>query len=271
LARDWNPAISETLATTADWAQGEEEYWEAEVARISSGVMRHTGRAVIVDAARLGGFPLAAARRLVRHACQLVKGDLRGLGFPHIEAILHLAKSTEGHGRLQAPGLDVIRSFHWLRFALPGSDTLENRNYGFPATPPAAFEIPGPGGSIRLELIEKQETSSSRDCVYNNGSDCLDWETVSGGLQLRNWRPGDRYQPASRSAEEKIKTFFQEERVPLWERRYWPVLADGSSIIWSRRFGASRRNAVHAATRMVLAIRDRGPDDSRPLSAGFRP
>ena len=31
LAREWNPAIRETLAHTADWALAEEAYWEAEI------------------------------------------------------------------------------------------------------------------------------------------------------------------------------------------------------------------------------------------------
>src|SRR5262249_6946791 len=35
LAREWNPAIAETLAHTADWALAEQAYWEAEVARLA--------------------------------------------------------------------------------------------------------------------------------------------------------------------------------------------------------------------------------------------
>ena len=67
----------------------------------------------------LAALPLAVARRLVRRAMELVKGDLRGIDFGHIAAVLDLARSTEGHGRLQAPGLDIFRSFEWLRFGQP--------------------------------------------------------------------------------------------------------------------------------------------------------
>ena len=67
----------------------------------------------------------------------------------------------------------------------------------------------------------------------------LDWERCAGSLELRNWRPGDRYQPSGRTGSEKIKTLFQEFRVPLWERRSWPVIARGDSILWTRRFGVA--------------------------------
>ena len=256
LAREWNPAIAGTLASTADWALAEEAYWEAEIARLAPTLMRPVGDTVILRAEPLRCLPVAAARRLVRHAMARVKGDLRGIDFGHIAAVMQLAAIGEGHGRLQAPGLDIYRSFDWLRFARPGTDTLENRNYRFAAAVPGHFEIPGHDGALRLELVEKPETSEAWNCVYNGSSDVLDWERVSGVLELRNWRPGDRYQPAGRSAEEKIKTFFQEARIPLWERRHWPVLTDGSSIVWSRRFGPAGRYAVHAGTRVALAIRD---------------
>jgi tRNA(Ile)-lysidine synthase len=256
LARDWNPSIGETLANTADWALAEEAYWEGEIGRLAPGWMHETGGTVILQAEALRCLPVAAARRMVRHAMARVKGDLRSIDFVHIAAVMQLAAASEGHGRLQAPGLDIFRSFDWLRFARPGTDTLANRNYHFAATVPGSFEIPGSGGVIHLELVEKTETSEAIDCVYNGVTGGINWERVSGRLELRNWRPGDRYQPVGRSGEEKIKTFFQEARIPLWERRHWPVLTDDSSIVWARRFGPAERYAAHAGTRMALAIRE---------------
>ncbi len=257
LTREWNPAIVVTLANTADWALAEEDYWEAELARLEPQFMRAAGGAVVVDAAALRRLPLAAARRVVRRAMERVKGNLRGIDFAHIAAVVDLAGLGEGHGRLQAAGLDVYRSFDWLRFAPPGLDTLENRNYGFAASFPGCFPIPGEGGVVRLELIEIRETTNATKGVYNEYSGLLDWESLAGPLELRNWRPGDRYAPAGRS-EEKIKTFFQEGRVPLWERRHWPVLAAGAAIVWARRFGPAARFAAHEGTRVALAIRDGG-------------
>jgi tRNA(Ile)-lysidine synthase len=84
----------------------------------------------------------------------------------------------------------------------------------------------------------------------------IDWRCVSGILELRNWRPGDQYQPTGSSCQQKIKTLFQEARVPLWERRHWPVLTDRSGIIWARQFGPAAACAAGPETPVVLAVRE---------------
>ena len=258
LAREWNPAIAETLANTAAWALAEEAYWEAEIDRLAAERFRECAGAVVLRADALLSLPLAVARRLARRAMERVKGGLRGVGFRHIEAMLELAAGGEGHGRLQAPGLDVFRSFDWLRVSRPGLETLESRNYRFPAPVPGRVALPGPDSAIVLELVETTGTSGSSESVCNNEVCGLNRESLSGALEVRNWRPGDRIQPVGKAGEEKIKTLFQEERIPLWERRHWPVVACGSSIVWARRFGPDARFVAGPGARLALVIRETG-------------
>ncbi|MGD0499935.1 MAG: tRNA lysidine(34) synthetase TilS [Bryobacteraceae bacterium] len=255
LANDWNPALGETLANTAEWALGEEAYWEAEIDRLAAGRLKTIQDAVVLCGEDLRNLPVAAARRLVRRAMERIKGDLRGIDFSHIATVLDMAASAEGHGRFQAPGVDILRSFDWLRFGRPGTLTMEHRQYRLSAPVPGTIEIPGAGGCIHLELVEK---SKAADQVYNGPSDWIDWKKVSGPLELRNWRPGDRYQPVGRSGEEKVKTFFQEARIPLWERGRWPVLVDQSAIVWVRRFGLAAPYAAGSDAGVVLTVEDTG-------------
>ena len=257
LAREWNPAIAETLANTADWALAEEAYWEAEVDRLAGESFTEKDGAILVCVDSLHALPLAAARRLVRRAMERTKGDLRGIDFRHIAKVLEIAAGAEGSGRVQAPGLDIFRSFAWLRFAPAVADGLSGRNYCLPAAVPGIVRVPGTSLEISLELIENSEASEQRGCVYNKRVDCLDWGSLSGPLELRNWRPGDQYQPEGSTGVEKIKTLFQQARIPLWERRHWPVLTNGSSIVWARRFGPAVRFAANPGSRMVLRVRER--------------
>jgi len=258
LTGDWNPAITETLAHTAEWAQGEEAYWESELARLAPSYLVCNPPAVLLPAGPLAGLPLAAARRVVRRAVELAKGDLRGIGFEHLAGVLELAASAEGHGRLQIPGLDIFRSFDWLRIAPPAADNLENRNYRLPLPVPGAACPPGQTFVIHSELSENTEVTKMSDRVYNESVGCLDWERISGSLEVRNWRPGDQYQPAGHNGVEKIKTLFQEARIPLWERRHWPVVTAGEAIVWARRFGPAAGFAASPGTSLVLRIRETG-------------
>jgi tRNA(Ile)-lysidine synthase len=118
---------------------------------------------------------------------------------------------------------------------------------------------PGTDFAICLELAENRGTFGKDDCVYNERVDCLDWRSVSGPLELRSWLPGDRYHPAGRFGEEKLKALFERDRVPVWERWEWPVLTRGSTILWTRRFGSSSAAAASATSQIVLRIREIAP------------
>jgi tRNA(Ile)-lysidine synthase len=245
LARDWNPAIEETLAHTAEWAQDEEAYWESEIARVAGEKLRD-GR---LSCRELTAMPRAIARRLVRKAIEQVKGDLRGVSFQHVEQILMLAASQEGDGRLQIPGVEVLRSFDWVRFVIFSAN--EPGDFSIPVQAPGAYPLPNQRFTLRLEVIE---TASRGDCVYNGGMEVLDGERVRGLLTLRNWRPGDQYKPLGRSSEEKIKNLFQQARIPLWERHNWPILTIGEQIVWARRFGPASDFAATSASRSVVKV-----------------
>jgi tRNA(Ile)-lysidine synthase len=251
LARDWNPAVVETLAQTADWALAEEEYWET--LPIYSDIVEQRGDAILIRAATLRDLPVAAARRLVRKAIEQVKGDLRGVNFEHIAGILSLASATSGSGRFQAPGVESRRSFEWLRLARRGRWKCP---FEVRVAVPDVAPIPGADLAICLEIIEGLQSVTSGDSVYNGEMGCLDGDLLSGALTLRNWRPGDHYQPAGSTEEQKLKILFQKARIPEWERGGWPVLADRVSIVWSRKFGPAARVAANRESRRVLLIRE---------------
>ncbi len=224
LTREWNPRLEENLAQTAEWAQAEESYWAAEMKRLARKCFSDTPGGLVV---RMGKLPAAVERRLVRHAMERVKGDLREIDFGHVEAVRGLRS-----GRVSVPGLLVEKSFEWMRIVPAGS-----ASDGF------AYEI-------RLELRAPTD-------VYNNREKHqLDWGRISGPLKLRHWQSGDRYRCAGRLKEERLKLLFQKARIPVWERRTWPVLMCGESIGWTRGFGVAAGLERTESTEMVLAIQD---------------
>jgi len=173
-----------------------------------------------------------------------------------VAAVMTLASQSQGDGRVQIPGVDLYRSFEWLRLAPPGMDRLENRNFRLAAPAPGVVRVPGGACAVRLELIENKDRTKEHDSGYNKLMDCLDWDRIAGALELRNWRPGDQYRPVGHGNSERIKRLFHEARIPLWERRSWPVITRGEEIIWARRFGPAANAVATRESRMLLRIQE---------------
>jgi tRNA(Ile)-lysidine synthase len=243
LEAEWNPGLQETLAQTADWAWEEEQYWRTQIRQRAADWVRFEENAAVLDAVRLNTLPTAVARRLIREIVRRVKDDLLGVSFAHIEAIRDLAASPQGAGRRQIAGLQVFRSFNWLRFAKSGDPAPGN--WEFSLTLPGRYVVPP--GIIDLELIRN-------DGVYNGSLNALDGESVRSPLVLRNWRAGDSYRRQGHAGVEKVKRLFEEHRIPLWERQDWPVIAVGGRVVWAGKFGPAAGFAVNADSRTVLTI-----------------
>src|SRR5439155_5521818 len=153
-------------------ARDEEDWWH------SLQPVRERGGVVILNAAHDLNQPPAVARRLVRRTIETVKGDLRQIDFDHVEAVLEMSRSNDGHGRLQLPGVDILRSFDSLRFAPAGHDNMRARDFAVAVAPPATVEIPAGTGRIDFQIVEPQGTSEFPN-AYDSLVGELDWQRVA--------------------------------------------------------------------------------------------
>jgi tRNA(Ile)-lysidine synthase len=253
LQSHWNPSIESGLAQLAEVSRADEE-WLATLSGPALDALSHReGPGLVLDGHALAATPLGLRRRLLRLAIARVKGDLSGITFPHIEAALALLHQSEGSGRIQAAGVDLMRSFDWLRvIRLEDAGNLDDRNFRLPFDPTLPLEIPASGGSLHPTL--------QKQCQYNEEVWNLDWTRLrqaigSGGrLEVRNWRPGDSYLRAESGKLDKLKELFQIHRVPLWQRRSWPILVLGDNPVWSRQFGPAAEWAAKQDAEEVLHL-----------------
>ena len=259
LERDYNPGLSSILAATAKLALDEEDYWSGELDRLAPELLDPQGETVFLRVNQMERQPVAVQRRLLRRAIALVRGNLRSIDFDHVEGIRVLLKTAEGSGRIQLPGLEAYRSFDHLRLGPPGFDARMVRDFEAPLAVPGRTTLAERFITFDMELVTGER-------VYNDDRDALDLSRCPGPLWVRNWRPGDSYWPQGGSGAVKIKQLFQEFRVPLWERRTWPVVVAGDPreelsrglIVWSRRFGIAEQFGAGPGSRNVLLIRESG-------------
>lgn len=242
-----NPAAEAVLARSADVAQAEENYWDALIEGHFSAFAKQTHHGLLCDLSYLHAQHVAVQRRLLRRSFSTVKGDLRLIGSAHVDAVLHICRSYEGHDRVQIPGIDALRSYETLRIAETGCGAPLPRHYQLPVIPGQELDLPFHAGKISLQ-VERAVSANRQNCAnfldvkgrsetVNLSSTALGGKEAFEQLVIRNWQPGDKYQPAGHRSVRKIKELFQESRVLLWERRHWPVLNLNGEIVWVRRFG----------------------------------
>ncbi|HEX6547096.1 MAG TPA: tRNA lysidine(34) synthetase TilS, partial [Bryobacteraceae bacterium] len=241
-----NPSVEVALARTAAAAQTEEDYWGGLIESLFKNFARTSHHGLLCDVDYLNAQHLAVQRRLVRRAFREVKGDLKLIDMAHVDAVLGICKSQEGHDRVQVPGLDALRSYGTLRI-VSGSGSLGQRLYRIPVIPGKEIELPFYAGRICVsatppEPRKRQIYDKFIDVKDHSEKLDLDVARLGGAealnrLVVRNWAPGDEYQPLGYRAKKKVKELFQQNRVLLWERRHWPVLDLNGEIVWVRGFG----------------------------------
>ncbi|HEX3120542.1 MAG TPA: tRNA lysidine(34) synthetase TilS, partial [Candidatus Acidoferrum sp.] len=101
----------------------------------------------------------------------------------------------------------------------------------------------------KIDWLEQREETNGNGSVLNHDALC-------SPLVLRNWRPGDTFQPLGHRKPHKLKRLLNEKRVSRWERDGWPVLTSGGVIAWVRGFPPGAAYAVTAGTTAAVQIEE---------------
>jgi tRNA(Ile)-lysidine synthase len=240
LARDFNPNVVEVLARTAEVAQGEEEFWNAELERLMPLVLlpgkptRGGGRrssaqdeSIAFNLEALNNQPVAVQRRLLLAALRRVQVEADVVHVEHlIELLRGKTKAVELPGNWRAK-----RSFRelWIE-PTEATATFEEKGYSQPLPVPGEVLVEVPGMRLLVQArLEPLEAESQR---YNPGQVTDELHLHESSLVLRNWQAGDRFQPGQSKVEKKVKEILQQLKVPAEQRPTWPVVAAAEQVIW---------------------------------------
>jgi tRNA(Ile)-lysidine synthase len=262
LTEIYNPSLEKILAGTALVAQAEEDYWSKQIEPIYNEIIKRTSLGSFCKIESIYELHPAVRRRLIRRAIAEVKGDLRGVDLDHIDAILGLCQTEQGHARVLIPGVDALRSFGELLLTRPGELAGRTRQYRFEIRIGEKCELPFGGGSICVNWVKSAAeicANFKEDRHLEQETVNLDWDVlveagISKALIVRNWQPGDEIlRPGHRTAE-KIKALFQQNRVLLWERRHWPIVEIGKEIVWARTFGCAGKFKASGESSRIMRL-----------------
>jgi tRNA(Ile)-lysidine synthase len=273
LERQFQPAVVEHLATLAELAREDEAFLDALVDdRMRRCVERGAGCAKIStsDLLNFSGKKdfttegtenaeknFAVSGRIVRRIVGEVKPRGGQLGAEHVRAVLELAERGENGKRVQLPGGLAVRREHDLLIFSAAEDekTKGGEAREFERTINLDREetdicVPELGCVFRLKVIDwpaKRGETIKRESV-------LDRDALRSPLVLRNWRPGDRFQPVGRRNAHKLKRLLNGKQIGRGEREGWPVLTSGGVLVWVRGFPVAAEFAASERTRAGILI-----------------
>ncbi len=256
LEKQFQPATVEHLASLSRFARDDDDFLESVAEARYAVAIKRTADGIAISCSEFQGPP-SICRRLVRRIVKDVKPRVGELGARHVAAILDLAEFGENGKSLQVPGeVEVRRDNERLVFCAAdavqiGSRSTQERGdsaakiFEHPidfVAGKATVAVSSLGRAFRFTKIDWPDESEDTN---SNGS-VLNHDALRKPLVLRNWRPGDTFQPLGHRKPHKLKRLLSEKRISRWDRDGWPVLTSAGVIAWARGFPVG---AAFAATR----------------------
>lgn len=225
---EYNPQIVAQLGHIATVARDEDVYWRKELDRILPSLLlpgkavRGGGRATSthpdeasmgIEIEKLRSLQPALRRRVLRAAAERVGCSL---DFDQTELLLAMCEKKAGHRETLASNIYAERTPRELR--------LVRREREEPADTLPEYEVPIPG--------EVTATAFGLRLTIHlaAGNPAL----ISPAARLRVHRAGDRIRLRHSGGQKRMKEVLERLKVPLSQRKTWPVLEWQGEIIWTR-------------------------------------
>jgi len=138
-------------------------------------------------------------------------------------------------------------------------DMILLRNGGIKTIPPFEVELPVHRRTHIQEIgreivVEERDWNKSQPVDESSNVAFLDYEQLHLPLRMRNFRPGDRFQPLGTKGTQKLKEFFIDHKIPKFERPNIPLLISGERIVWVVGHRIDERFKVTSNTQKVLRV-----------------
>lgn len=253
LEREFNPAVVSLLKDLSVRAREDEQELERLAHERALPWRVREGGEEKIPVRALTGFAPAIQRRVLRQMVLAARGHLRGLSHRHIEAVRQFALESQSGRNLLLPGqLAVRREFDWLLVGLQSAPPGKS-GFQYAVKIPGEVRVPELATVFRFKIIE----AGDRGKTYNERRMAgLDPRRLRGQLMLRNWQPGDRFSPLGSRKPRKLKELLGQRKIPLRERRHWPVLECRKEIVWVRGFPPARLAAALPDSEQVIVIEE---------------
>lgn len=197
----------------------------------------------------------AVQKQLLRKCLAFVKGGEKDIAAVHIEDLLLLFDRQTGR-KLDLPGeirAERTGSGVWLgkRTAETASRPPEEIMLNIPGT----TRIPGTDLRIVCDFVEGADISQAKEMPQKSYTKWIDYDIIKDTVSVRTRQSGDYFVIDTEGKQQKLKSYFINEKIPRSERDKMLLIADGHHIIWIPGRRMSRAYQIKNGTKRVLEIK----------------
>jgi tRNA(Ile)-lysidine synthase len=231
LAREYNPGIRQTLQRTREVLVAEDE-WLDDLAR---GILKECleeGVSVPLRSDRLGVYPLAARRRVIRLWLYGQGVPEEGLGFDSVSRVDRLVGQTTGSGAVELSGGWKVRRHY-------GCLQVQSRECVETLTARLKLKVPGktviPEWGLTVSITEKPGVVKEKGAgpgIFPAKASLNAAVWAKRTLWIRGWKAGDRMVPFGMTGSRKIQDILVDAKIPRADRHRVTVVECDGEIIW---------------------------------------
>lgn len=261
IEEDFNPNFSQALVRMGDILRDDQEFLNIYSHDIFHRIAQEGDNEIRISLSDFIQCPKAVQSRVLRRGIELLKKNLTGIEYIHIEGVLHLAQNSQVGSVLDLPeGIRVAKDYEYLVLyreeghKIPGQAILDFQ-----------YELGIPGRAIipqlKVEILAEDlgdwpKAPRMGPPVLDKDNRCIyiDAGTIGHSLYVRNRRDGDRFKPLGMGGTKKLKDFFIDNKVPRHKRDGIPLVVDSNNIIWVAGYQISDDYRITKDTKRVLKL-----------------
>ncbi len=216
-AREIEPDVEERIFKTVLLIQDEFDYFQGRAREILGSQML---LGAILPAKAFNGLHPAVARHLAREYLRLLKGNLLGVGFEHIDDFLHSLETGRG---LSLPGLNLKFAKGWI---YPEKFLISDYRLEISGT--GNWAIPEIGRSLIVKKAARFRVPGDNFRIMAPAAKLL------FPLRIRPARSTDKYQKIHSPYKQNVFEMIRSSGLPAPLRRLCPVVENNDGrIIWA--------------------------------------
>ena len=227
LEKEYQPNLKEVLLRTSAILREENDYLEKEAEKVYQNMVEEKGDALTFQYPVYRSLHSAIQWRVIQKMLRRIYGEERE--DLEISQMFKKLKQPPPSFLLEFPvGVCMEKRYETVSLGKKKVETI----------PPFEVELVSPGRTlikeIGREVVTEEMDGEGRSGIPKASSETafLDYQVLQFPLRIRNFRPGDRFQPLGVKGSQKLKEFFIDHKIPRFERSKIPLLISGERIVW---------------------------------------